>query len=93
MQKSYSALLAIVFLLFISMIACRNNSSQKENDKSNKIIEERARLDSLAQDLEKATKSIEEQAKELEKAMDTLNWLRRHLAVTENRCDPEFLVN
>lgn len=73
MQKTLPAFFGLALLMLFLLFACRNNTSQKAKAKSNKVIEERARLDSLAQDIEKATKSIEEQAKELEKALDTLN--------------------
>ncbi|MEO1258714.1 MAG: hypothetical protein AAFZ15_07945 [Bacteroidota bacterium] len=72
MQKIFSAISFFALLLVISLSACRNNASRTAAQKHKKVIEETARLDSLAQDLDEATKSIQEQARELEKALDTL---------------------
>ena len=72
MQKKLPFIFLFGLFLTAFTPACRNNASSAPLEKNKRIIEETARLDSLAKDLEKTTKSIEEQARELEKAIDTL---------------------
>ncbi len=72
MKKTCFTFSSFLLFLLLGFTACQNHSSQTPSTEDAAIIKEVEKLDSLTTDLETTAKTIEEQTKELQSALDAL---------------------
>jgi ABC-type oligopeptide transport system substrate-binding subunit len=74
MKKVLFSTSGLMLAVLLSFTACREggNTQQQNTPENTQEVQEAARLDSLANDLDATTEEIEQQTEELKNALDSL---------------------